>query len=303
MKMSVLGTGAIGGYLGGKLANAQNDVVFIARDKTLEALKANGLQIQSYTGNFVIEKPQVTSDLNELKNSDIILLCVKSYSTREVADAIKPLLSDNNIIISVQNGIDNETILSEVLGTSKVIGAVIYISSSCPEPGIINHAARGNLILGELNGEITDRIQNIQKLFLNATIPTTISTNIQKELWKKLMLNVPFNGFSVLLKKPLKSYFEIPESLECFYDSLKEIQLIARYEGYNITDEEVEEIFNVSKSPKMVAAKSSTLQDLEAGKALEIESLQGSVIKIARKHNLNIPISKFLYSILKAIYA
>jgi len=300
MKIVVLGTGAVGGYYGGRLAKAGNDVTFIARGKTLEALQSNGLEIKSYTGNFIIKNPKVTSDLAAVRNADLILFCVKSYSTSEIAKAIKPVIQDTAIIISMQNGIDNENILAATLGKEKILGSVVYITSCCPEPGLIKHTSSGKMILGELNGELTERLSKLEKLFLSSGIPISSSTNIKKELWKKLMLNMPFNGFTALTKKPLKAYFEIPDSLDCFYKSLKEVQLIAKHEGYNISDEEVDEVFSICKSEQTMNFKSSTLQDLEAGKPLEIDSLQGTVIKIAHKHNLDIPINKLLYTLLKA---
>lgn len=300
MKIAVLGTGAVGGYYGGKLANAGCDVTFIARGKTLAALEEQGLDVKSYTGNFLIKKPKVTSELASLKDADLILFCVKSYSTLDIATAIKPVIKDNAIVISMQNGIDNERILSEVLGQDKILGAVVYITSSCPSPGVIKHTSSGKIYIGELGGQLSDRLKSIEKLFLSSGIPANASSDIKKELWKKLMLNMPFNGFTALTKKTLKTFFDIPEASEYFYKSLKEVQLIAKAEGIIITAAELDEIFAICKNEQAMNFKSSTLQDIEAGKPLEIDSLQGAVIRIANKHNIETPINKLLYILLKA---
>lgn len=300
MKIAVLGTGAVGGYFGGKLANAKNDVCFIARGKTLEVLNEKGLVVKSYTGDFTIKKPKASSDLKAVTDADLILFCVKSYSTAEVAKAIKPLIKSNAIIVSMQNGIDNEDILSEILGKEKVLGSVIYITSSSPEPGLIKHTSYGKVTLGELNGKVSERAECIEKMFLSAGIPTNISPNIKKDLWKKLMLNVPFNGFSALTGKPLKVYFQIPDATDSYYRALKEVQLIALSEGYKISDQDVDEALAMSKTEQSLKFKSSTLQDLEAGKPLEIYSLHGAVMKIAKKHNLDVPVNKLLYTLLQA---
>lgn len=302
MKISIVGAGAVGGYLGGKLALAQNDVTFIARGRVLEAMQKNGLRIKSPLGDFQVQSPRVTSDIGQVSNSDIILICVKSYNTIDIAKSIKPFISDNTIIISVQNGIDNENRLSEIIGAEKIIGSVIYIVCDCPEPGLVNHISHESLLLGEINGEITPRLQEIEKLFTKSNISVILSPNIQRELWKKIMLNIAYNGFTTVLKRPLRSLFSIPEGLECYYNVLKEIQTTAKAEGYIITDEEVNETFRISQLPVVTDAKSSTLQDLEAGKALEIEYLQGAVVKTAKKHNIQIPICTMLYSILKTLY-
>lgn len=301
MKIAVLGTGAVGGFFGGKLANAKHDVTFIARGKTLEVLQSQGLRVKSYMGGFTIKNPKITSDLGTLRSADLILFCVKSYSTAEIAKILKEIISDKAVIISMQNGVDNEEILSEILGAEKIMGSVVYITSSCPEPGLIKHTSSGKVILGELNGVESDRLKRIEKMFLSSGIPTISTKNIKRELWKKLMLNIPFNGFTALTKKTLKNYLSIPESNDCFYRSLKEVQLIAKHEGYKITDEEVDEIFSVCKNEHSLNFKSSTLQDLEAGKPLEIESLQGAVIRIAQKHKLDTPINKLLYTLLKVM--
>lgn len=302
MKISIIGAGAVGGFLGGKFALAQQDITFIARGQTLKALQQNGLSIQSFAGDYSIPSPIVTSDYSQISNSDLILICVKSYNTTELANTIKPFISDKTVVISVQNGIDNEIRLAEILGSDKILGSVIYVVADCPKPGFVRHISHGSLLLGELNGEITPRLKKIEELFVTSDIPVTLSNNIQRELWKKLMLNIAYNGFTTLLRRPLYDFFCLPEGLDCYYNVLKEIQLTAKHEGYIITDEEVNETFRISQFPQVIEAKSSTLQDLEAGKSLELEYLQGAVAKIARNNNIHIPICTMIYAVLKTLY-
>jgi len=302
MKICVVGVGAVGGYFGGKLAKAGLDVTFIARGQTLEALQKEGLRVKSYTGDFTIKKPKAAHDFKTLIGADLILLCVKSYSTREVAKSLKRIISDNTVIVSLQNGIENEDILSEVLGAERVIGSVVFITSSMPEPGLIKHTSYGKIMLGELNGETTDRVRKIEKMFLDAGVPAGITPSIKKELWKKLMLNIPYNGFTSLVRGPLKNYFEIPEAQECFLRALKEVQIVAQMEGYHLTDEDVENGVKFTKTEGFVNFKSSTLLDIEVGKPVEIDALQGAVIKAARKYNIDVPINKLLYALLKMSY-
>lgn len=302
MKIGIIGTGAVGGYFGAKLSQAGIDVTFIARGETLKQLQENGLKILSYKGDFKIEKPKATSDLKALKDTDIILLCVKSYSTKEIAKALKPHLSDKTIIISMQNGVENEEILGEILGKQNIIGSVVFITAGIESPGVIKHTGYGKVIFGELSGQISDRIREIERIFLGAGIPAGITTSIKTELWSKLMLNIPYNGFTALVRGPLENYQELPEAQECFLRALKEVQLVALHEGYKISDEAVENAVKFTKNEKFGTFKSSTLLDAEAGKQLEIEALQGAVIKAAKKHNLDIPINKLLYALLKMSY-
>ncbi|MEI7473754.1 MAG: 2-dehydropantoate 2-reductase [bacterium] len=302
MKIGVIGTGAVGGYFGGKLVQAGLDVTFIARGETLRQLQDNGLKILSYKGDFEVKKPKVTSDLRALNDVDVVLLCVKSYSTKEVAKTLKTYLPDKAIIVSMQNGIENEDILSEILGKDKVVGSVVFITAGIKSPGVISHTGYGKVIFGELNGQLSDRIRNLEKVFIDAGIPAGVTQTLKTELWSKLMLNIPYNGFTALVRGPLANYQEIAEAQECFLRALKEVQLVAKHEGIIIGEEAVENAMKFTKNDKFGTFKSSTLLDVEAGKQLEIEALQGAVIRAAKKHNLDIPINKLLYSLLKMSY-
>ena len=302
MKIGVVGTGAVGGYFGAKLAQAGLDVTFISRGNTLNILQTQGLKIKSYMGDFIIRKPKVAHSFNVIADVDIILFCLKSYNTREVAEALKSRISDKTVIISMQNGVENEDILSEILGKERIIGSVVYITASVPEPGVIKHTSYGKVVLGELNGEFTDRIRSIEKLFLDAGIPCGCTKDIKSELWKKLMLNIPYNGFTALTRGALSNYNDVIEAQECFLRALKEVQAVARAEGHNITDEDVEEVLKFTKSEGFITFKYSTLQDIEANKPLEIDSMQGAVIRSAEKYNIDVPINKLIYALLKMSY-
>lgn len=302
MKIGIIGTGAVGGYFGGKLAQAGLDVTFIARGETLKQLKENGLKILSFKGDFEIKKPKVTSDLRALNDVDVVLLCVKSYSTREVAKTLKPYLSNDAIVVSMQNGIENEDILAEILGKNSVVGSIVFITAGIKSPGVISHTGYGSLTLGELNGQITERIRNLEKIFLKAGIPAGVTSNLKTELWSKLMLNIPYNGFTALVRGSLSNFKEIPEAQECFNRALKEVQQVAKLEGIIISEEAVENAVKFTKNEKFGTFKSSTLFDVEAGKQLEIEALQGAVIRAAKKHNLDVPVNKLLYALLKMSY-
>lgn len=302
MKIGIIGTGAVGGYFGGKLAQAGLDVTFIARGATLKQLQDNGLKILSYKGDFEVKKPKVTSDLRALNDVDAVLLCVKSYNTKEVAKTLKPYLSENTMIVSMQNGIENEDILAEILGKNRVVGSIVFITAGIKSPGVISHTGFGKVTFGELNGQITERLRNLEKVFLDAGIPAGVTGHLKTELWTKLMLNIPYNGFTALVRGSLTNFHELAEAQESFYRALKEVQSVAKHEGFIISEEAVENAIKFTKNEKFGTLKSSTLFDVEAGKQVEIEALQGAVIRAAKKHNLDIPVNKLLYSLLKMSY-
>ncbi|MDD3149249.1 MAG: 2-dehydropantoate 2-reductase [Candidatus Gastranaerophilales bacterium] len=299
MKIGIVGIGAVGGYYGAKLAQAGYDVTFIGTPNSVEVLSKKGLKIKSYKGDFHLKNIKVFHDFKHINDADVILFCVKSYNTEAIAKALKPRISKKTAIVSMQNGVDNEEVLADIFGKDRIIGAVVYITSSMPERGIINHTAYGNLVIGEMNEQETERIKTLEKMFLNAGVATKATTKVRKYLWKKLMLNIAYNGFAALTGKNFENYHKIPQLKDAFYGILKEVQLVAKHDGYIITNEDVNEALEFTKSAQFREFKPSTLQDAEAGKPLEIDALQGAVIRTAEKHNLDIPMNTLLYALLK----
>ena len=299
MKIGIIGVGAVGGYFGAKLANAGIDVTFIGTSRTVQMVYHNGLYVKSFQGDIHIKEPKIYHAFEAIKDVDVVLFCVKSYLTEQLARALEPRLNKNAIIVSMQNGIENEKILSDVFGAERVIGSVVFISSQLERPGYINHMGFGKVVFGELNGETTQRVQDLKQLFLDAEIPAEVTDSINKELWKKLILNTAYNGYTCLIEGALKYFYDVPEAVEMFYKTLQEGQMLARLEGFDITDEEIAQIMLVTKSDGFLNFKTSTLQDLEKGKPLEIDAIQGIMLQIAQKHNVDVPLNKFLYSMLQ----
>ncbi|MFA6990151.1 MAG: ketopantoate reductase family protein [Candidatus Gastranaerophilaceae bacterium] len=299
MKIGIVGIGAVGGYFGAKLAKAGQDVTFIGKENITEHIKEHGLKIISYQGDFEIKKPKAAHPFEAVKDVDLILFCVKSYSTRKVAEALNKRISDKAVIISVQNGIENEKILAEIFGRERVIGSTVYVSAAVSAPGIIKHTAYGKIVLGELTGEITPRLRKIEKLFLDSSIPAGVTDDINKTLWKKLILNIAYNGFTSVINNTLVKFPEVLIAQECFYEVMKEAQAVANEEGIKITDNDIDDLMKVTKSEGFTTFKTSTLQDIEAEKPLEIDDINGIIIKLANKHNIKVPMNKLLYALLK----
>lgn len=299
MKIGIIGTGAVGGYFGAKLIKAGYHVIFIGSHESTEIIKQQGLYINSRQGDIKIDNPNIYYDFEEIKDADIILLCTKAYNTLGIAKALKNKISDKPIIISLQNGVENEMILASIFGEKRIIAASIYLSAASISPGIIDHAGSGKIILGELNQEITPRLKELEQLFLKANIPTSTSNNLIKDMWKKLIINSAYNGFTALIGKSLKDINSVEEARQSYFDVLKEGQMIANAEGINISNEEIEQVFGMLNQEVFITFKSSTLQDLEKHKPLEIDSIQGAIIKTAEKHGIKAPLNNLVYSLLK----
>ncbi len=299
MKIGIIGTGAVGGYFGAKLVKAGLEVVFVGSKRSTPIIKEKGFYIKSPKGDIAIENPNISDNLDELKTADVILLCTKAYDTEEIAEAIKNIIKKDSIIISLQNGIDNEEILAQILGKEKIIAASIYLSAASISPGVINHAGSGKIILGELNQKMTPRLEKLEKLFSDAKIPVATSTDLKKDMWKKLLVNSAYNGFTALIGCSLKDIHSETGAKDAYLEVLKEGQTVAKTAGIFITDEEIEQLFEMINQTVFINFKSSTLQDLEKGNKLEIDAIQGEIVKIAKKNNVKAPLNNLIYSLLK----
>ncbi len=299
MKICVLGAGAIGGFVGARMVNAGIDVTFIDRGPMLEALKTKGFGVKSFLGDFKVTNLDATDDFSVLKDADIILLSVKSYSTEALAKQLKEVISKDAYVVSLQNGVENEDVLAKYLGAERVMGAVVYISCNMPELAEVNHTSMNKLIFGEMDGKTTPRIKTLCSLIEKAGFETEISPCIKQKLWGKLMMNAPFNGFTALIRGTMKNYHEVPEAKECFMRTVKEVQAVAKAEGYELTEEDIQKVIDFSNSEGFLHSRSSTLGDIEAGRPVEIDVLQGAVVKYAKKHNIDVPMNELIYSLIK----
>lgn len=299
MKIGIIGVGAVGGYFGAKLAKAGIDTKFIGTSRTVQMIHHNGLYIKSFQGDIHIKEPQIYHAFEAIKDVDVVLFCVKSYLTEQLARALEPRINKDAIIVSMQNGVENEKILVDVFGADRVIGSVVFISSQLERPGYINHLGFGKVVFGGMSEKTAAVASDLEKIFLSAQIPASTTDDINKELWKKLILNTAYNGFTCLTEGALKHFYEVPEAVEIFYRTMLEGQKVAQAEGYNISDDEIMQLMQVTKSEGFLNFKTSTLQDYEKGKPLEVDAIQGAMLAVAKKHNIDVPLNKLIYSALR----
>ncbi|HDY66967.1 MAG: 2-dehydropantoate 2-reductase [Candidatus Scalindua sediminis] len=298
MKILVIGAGAVGGYFGGILAKEGENVTFVARGKYLDSLKTSGLKIRSYKGDLslrvnAIENPE------ELGEIDLILMCVKSYDTEEATLQCMKNIGESTIVLSLQNGVDNEEKIGRIVGRNKVLGGVVFISSELNQSWEICHYAYGKIIIGEMDGRISDRVHKVADIFKNAHIPCSISNDIQKELWKKLVWNAAFNSVSAITRSAVEEILDREETRELVRLTMMEVLNIAREIGHNLDECVVEEYLVVPE--KSQEARTSTLQDLLKRKPLEIEAMNGVVVTYGKKLGIPTPYNSSLYALLKLI--
>lgn len=298
MKVAVVGVGAVGGYFGGLLAKGGAEVTFIARGKHLEALRARGLTVKSGKGDFSI-RVRATDDPAEVGPVNLVLFCVKSYDTESAIRQTLPMVGQQTVVLSLQNGIDNEEKIAALIGKEKVLAGVAYIGASVLEPGVVCHQESGRIVFGEVDGGLSERVTSLKAFFDRYGLPAEGSPDMKKILWAKLAWNAPFNAINALVGGPVKAIIENPHTLDLARRVTAEVVTVANASGVHLTFTEVWER-NIQFS-QGYDVKTSMLQDLDAGKRLEYEALNGVIIKKAAELGLPTPYNFALYALLSGL--
>jgi 2-dehydropantoate 2-reductase len=299
MRIAVMGSGGTGGYFGGLLARAGEDVAFIARGAQLEAIRNNGLAIKSVlAGDFTISAP-ATDNPFDIGPVDFVLFCVKAYDNAIAAAQIRPLIGPETIVLSVQNGIDNEKQIGDVVGREHIVGAVSYVSSTIESPGVIAQTAGpGKIVLGEMQGGTSHRTEMIKNTLQNAGITAELHPDIQAALWQKFMAICGVNGVTALTRLPMGEILACAETGKLLRGTMEEVEAIARTNVANLPEGCVEQSMDFfgGMEPSM---RGSMYYDLAAGRRLELEVLNGAVVRLGSEHEISTPINFAIYAALK----
>ncbi len=296
-KILIVGTGAVGGYYGGMLAKKGYDVTFIARGANYKALKEKRLTLtrDGVKEIIPINVVEICHGKSLQETFDYVFICVKSAQTEKAIKSVINNINENTSVISFQNGVENEEIISNIIGVKKTIGAIVFVAAQLTEPGVIFQSGYNGAVIGELTGKITDRISEIQKMLLESGIDCKITENIQGELWNKLVWNASFNPLSVITGKTVDKL--LAEDYNLVKDTMTEVKDVAIALGLNIRPDTVE--FNLNRSKGFIGFKTSMLQDFERGKSIEIEELVGIVIRKAKEKNISVPNIQRIYNEIK----
>jgi 2-dehydropantoate 2-reductase len=298
MKIAIMGSGGIGGYYGGRLAAAGADVHFIARGAHLAAMRENGLRIISPLGDVHIPVVTATDDPATIGEVDIVMFCVKLYDVEEACAAIKPLIGPNTAVISFLNGIDSEDRMEAVLGGDCVVGGTAQIPSNIIEPGVIEHKAPlAALEFGERDGSDSDRLRAFYKVCTDAGIQTFLVENIETAIWLKFAILVPFATACCLTRLPGKVLIEVPEVQEIAVGAMKEVIALAAAKGVQLPPDALES--RMAMLSNFANAMPSMLVDLLAEKRIELEGLQGAVVRMAKDLGVPVPVHAVAYAALK----
>ena len=298
MKIAVMGSGGIGGYYGGRLADAGADVSFIARGTHLAAMRENGLKVISPLGDFHLTHVTATDDPVTIGTVDVVMFCVKLYDVEETCELIKPLIGRDTAVISFLNGIDSEERMRVILGDRAVVGGTAQIPSNIQEPGVIEHkASLAALEFGELDGRDSKRLQDFYKVCTDAGIQTFLVENIETHIWLKFAILVPFATACCLTRLPGKILIEEPVVQEIAVGAMKEVIALAQAKGVQLPPDALES--RMALLGNFSNAMPSMLVDLLAGKRIELEGLQGAVLRLAKELGVQVPVHQVAYAALK----
>jgi len=299
MRIAVIGTGAVGGYFGAKLAAAGHELVFIARGKHLDALRRDGLHIVSPSGNRHVRNAVFTASAAAIESVELVLFCVKSYDTETAAKAFAPLIGAHTTILSLQNGIDNSEKLAELWGDDRIFAGVVYIGAQIDAPGVIHHANGGKIVFGRLDGKTKEGAKTVEHVLAAAEIPCELSDNIQKIQWAKLLWNAPFCAISCLARANVKQIVESEALTDLAIACMMEVHGAALTRGIDLHRSLFDDTIAFSRG--LGEFRPSMLQDLEAHKPLEYEAFNGIVIRVLRQAGQAAPINQTFYALLQQL--
>jgi 2-dehydropantoate 2-reductase len=299
MHIAVIGAGGVGGYFGGLLARAGEDVTFIARGAQLEALRTRGLTLESSLAGTFTVPVRATDDPREVGPVDLILFCVKTYDTDTAAGSIRPLFRPDTMLISLQNGIDNDERIARVAGHTSGVGAVAYVVSAIKAPGVVAQTAGpGKIILGELSGGTSQRTEQLHDVLQRAGITTEVHPDIRSILWQMFLFICAFSGVTAVSRLPIGTILADSVTHELFRGTSKEVDAVARAGGFDLPKDCVGQALATATAVEPWG-RGSLYHDLAGGRCLELESLNGEVVRRGREHHVSTPLNFAIYAALR----
>ena len=299
MKIAVLGSGGVGGFYGGRLANAGYDVSFVARGAHLAAMRSRGLTIENAAqDNIHVPRVKVTDDPATIGEVDLVLIAVKLWDTEAAARAVKPIVGAHTAVLSLQNGVIKDDIMRREFGAAAVMGGVAYVGTHISRPGVILQTGTlQRLVFGEYDGARSVRAGELLDALLRAGIQAELSEDIRRTLWEKYVFLVGLSGTTTTMRMPIGPIRENPQTRAFLLDLLKETVAVGRAHGVNLPEDYAEQrlAFADTVAPDM---SSSMHHDLEHGNRLEVAWLSGGVVQLGQAVGVEAPANRAVWDIL-----
>jgi 2-dehydropantoate 2-reductase len=317
MRFLIAGAGAIGAYIGARMARAGFDVTLFARGPHLKAMQNHGVKVKGAEESFD-SHPRIVDSLEQAGPADVVFLAVKAHSLPQLAPQLKPVLGPDTTVVSTQNGVpwwffqgcggewegtrlervDAGGAVSAAIEARRVLGSIVYLSTEVTAPGVIEHIEGNRISLGEPNGSRSERSRRIADALIASGLKAPVTTRIRNEIWVKLLGNVAFNPVSALTGYPLVEMVRDPDISELVRNIMRETAAVATRLGLELPVS-IEQ--RMAGAEKVGAHKTSMLQDLEAGRPLELEAIVGAVIELAERTGVPMPYTRAVYGCTKAL--
>jgi 2-dehydropantoate 2-reductase len=311
MKFAVAGAGAIGAYIGAKMARAGCDVTLFARGSHSRAMQEGGVRVVSPEGDFDV-RPRVVDTLDLAGPVDVVFLGVKAHSLAALAPQLPSLFVPETTVVSMQNGIpwwyfegverldsvDPGGVIAQAIESRRVIGSIVYLSTEIIEPGVVRHIQGNRITIGEPSGERTERCRAISEALVSAGLRAPITAHIRQEIWVKLLGNIAFNPISALTGATLATMTRDPDVSQLVRAIMAETECVARKLGIDIpvTIEQ-----RIAGAEKVGEHKTSMLQDLEASRPLELEAIAGAALEVGERLGIAMPHTRAVYACAKLL--
>ena len=305
MKFVIAGAGAVGAYMGAAMARAGLDVTLFARGPQLEAIRERGVRVASPDGDFEAH-PKATGDLESIGPVDVIFLAVKAHSLPQLAPRLTGLLGAETCVVSLQNGVpwwftplervDPGGRIAAAIETRRVVGSLVYFATEIAEPGVVRHIEGHRLSIGEPDGTRSARCRAIAEALIAAGLRCPITTHIREEIWVKILGNVAFNPISALTGATLAGMVSDPDVAALVRAVMSETESVATRLGMKLPVS-IEQ--RIAGAAKVGEHKTSMLQDLEAGRPLELEAVAGAVLELGERVGVALPATRAIYACTK----
>jgi 2-dehydropantoate 2-reductase len=317
MKFLIAGAGAIGAYIGARMAQAGFDVTLFARGPHLLAMQEHGVQVKSADGDFTA-RPRIVGSLEDVGAVDVVFLGVKANALPQLAPQLKPVLGPDTTVVSTQNGIpwwyfqgfggewdglrlervDPGGVISAAIEARSVVGSIVYFATEIPSPGVIQHIEGNRISLGEPDGTRSDRIRQIAEALIASGLRCPVTTRIRHEIWVKVLGNASFNPVSALTRATLAQMVRDPGVASVIRNIMQEVEAVSQKLGMELP---VSIDQRMAGAEKVGEHKTSMLQDLEAGRPMELEALVGAVVELGERVGLPMNTTRTVYECVKLL--
>ena len=294
-----MGAGGVGGYYGGRLATAGHEVCFVARGPHLHALRRHGLRVEGVQNSFHLPQVTATDDPLSFGPADLVIVAVKAYDLPRAIESIKPLAGSETTVIPLLNGVDAALQIGRTIAPERVMGGLAYVSASVAEPGVIRQVSSfDRILIGELNRPAAGRGTVIESALRDAGIDARQVDDIAMELWRKYLFIAAASGVAALTGATMGTVLGDPDTRTLFIGCMNEVEALARHQGIDLPENICQETlaFVEAAGPNM---KPSMLLDLEQGRPLELDALNGTAARLGRQLGVATPVNQFIYSALK----